>query len=89
LLIIGVTLKQGNTEAMRALYGIRTIFTKLAARIVPTQYASRVSCCDGEQNDQRGLLTASNDIAKDLQIDRDGDNRPRPPAGYYSAVWPP
>jgi hypothetical protein len=73
---------------MRTLHEIRTIFTKLAGRIAPTQRASHVSCCDSERNDQCDLPTAENDIAKGSQIDRDDDNRPRPPAGHYSAVWP-
>jgi hypothetical protein len=73
---------------MRTLHEIRTIFTKLAGRIAPTQRGPHVSCGDSERNDQYGLPAADNDAAKGSQINRDGDNRPRPPAGHYSAVWP-
>jgi hypothetical protein len=73
---------------MRALDGIRTIFTKFAGTIATLRRGSHIPCEDGERNERCDLPPDDNGSAPASQIAGDGENRPRPPAGYYSAVWP-
>jgi hypothetical protein len=83
-----VALNSRKFWAMHAFDGIRTLFTTIADRIAASRRASRFTCGDCERNEQRGLPPHEDCVVKAAQIVRDGEPSPRPPGGYYSAVWP-
>ena len=73
---------------MRALDGIRTMFKAIADRIAAVRRGSEFTCGDCDRSERCGLAPDGKCVVKAEQIARDGDNNPRPPAGYYTAVWP-
>lgn len=74
---------------MRALDGIQRMFGTIAARIAAVRRGSQFSCGDCERNEQCGLPPGDNKcVVKAEQIAREGDTAPRPPHGYFTAVWP-
>jgi hypothetical protein len=72
---------------MQAFDGIRKFFAAMVDRIAASRRASHFTCGDCDRNEKCGLAPDEKCIQRAAQIERDGDERPRPP-GYYSAVWP-
>ncbi len=73
---------------MSALDGMRTAFRTITERLAAVRRGSHFTCGDCDRSERCGLAPDPNCIVKASQIDRDGDNKPRPPGGYYTAVWP-
>lgn len=73
---------------MHALDRIRTAFSAIADRFAAVRRGSQFTCGDCERNERCGNAPDGKCVVKAAQIARDGDDSPRPPGSYYTAVWP-
>ena len=73
---------------MHALDRIRTAFSAISDRIAAVRRGSQFPCGDCERNERCCNAPDGKCIVKAAEIARDGGNNPRPPDGYFTAVWP-